>query len=156
MGFAYVNFEYCKKLITILLVAFSTFFRIFASYQNPTDGYTGFNLTTSNIILYCVLPLLIKAIILSILVFRALKKKENPIFTSIIFILAFIVMLAYSIFIATICTEGWVLIASIFNTISLLVLLSGLILPLALRNKLNFIKKFDGVLQGFYLFYTKI
>ena len=89
--------------------------------------------------------------------FRAIKKKENPIFTSIIFIRAFIVMLAYSIFIATICcTEGWVLIASIFNTISLLVLLSGSILPLALRNKLNFIKKFDWVLQGFYLFYTKI
>ena len=65
-------------------------------------------------------------------------------------------MLAYSLFIATICTEGWVLIASIFNTISLLVLLSGLILPLALRNKLNFIKKFDEVLQGFYLFYIKI
>lgn len=65
-------------------------------------------------------------------------------------------MLAYSIFIATICTEGWVLIASIFNTISLLVLLSGSILPLALRNELNFIKKFDEVLQGFYLFYIKI
>ena len=125
-------------------------FLIFASYPNPTDDYTGFNLTTSNIILYCVLPLLIGAIILSILVFRDIKKKkENPIFTSIIFILAFIVMLAYSIFIATICTERWVLIASIFNTISLLVLLSGSILPLALRNKLNFIKKFDGVLQGF-------
>ena len=99
--------------------------------------------------MYCVLPLLIKAIILSILVFKAIKKKENPIFTSIIFILAFIVMLAYSIFIATICTERWVLTTSIFNTISLLVLLSGSILPLALRNKLNFIKKFDGVLHGF-------
>ena len=149
MGFAYVNFEYCKKLIN----STCCFFYLFSNFciiskPNP-DGYTGFNLTTSNIILYCVLPLLIGSIILSILVFRAIKKKENPIFTSIIFILAFIVMLAYSIFIATIRTERWVLITSKFNTISLLVLLSGSILPLALRNKLNFIKKFDGVLQGF-------
>lgn len=94
------------SLITIFLVILTYVF-VFAGFPNSTDGSMWFQITTGNILLYCVLPFLIAFIFTIGLLILIRKNKSLVLYTAINLIIVELLMIAYTIFLYYAATPGW-------------------------------------------------
>lgn len=130
----------CFLVLSAILFLTSQGLFIFAGFPNPTGNYgNSFEITTANVWLYCGLPFIIAILLTALSLFIIIKERKFVLTSIIISSIGLVIMVAYTIFLYFISSEGWL--GTYFNIASIFIdALMVLLLVLVKTNKISFIK----------------
>ena len=130
----------CFLVLSAILFLTSQGLFIFAGFPNPTGNYgNSFEITTANVWLYCGLPFIIAILLTTLSLFIIIKERKFVLTSIIISSIGLVIMVAYTIFLYFISSEGWL--GTYFNIASISIdALMVLLLVLVKTNKISFIK----------------